>query len=117
MQDMNLDRIGDDLVEAYEDGYQRGIEESRLVNFSSQEDFTDKINKLILEGKDQGFSTKNISDKWHTFRDLYYHRMVLTYIVIKNYKHGIINNFYKTFKQIIPIIILHGIFVSCSSVN
>lgn len=85
MQDMNLDRIGDDLAEAYEDGYQEGLTKSRLTNFNSQEDFTDRINKLILQGKDQGFSTKGISDKWHTFGDLYYHRMILTYMVLKNY--------------------------------
>ena len=85
MQDMNLDRVGDDLAKAFEDGYQRGLEESRLVKFKSQEDFTDKINQLILQGKDKGFSTKNISDKWHTFGDLYYHRMILTYIILKNY--------------------------------
>ena len=42
------------------------------MKFNSQENFTDKINKLILQGKEQGFSTKGISDKWHTFGDLYY---------------------------------------------
>lgn len=85
MQDMNLDRIGDELAQAYEDGYQEGFAKSRLVNFNSQKDFTDKINELILQGKDQGFSTKNISDEWHTFEELYYHRMILTYIILKNY--------------------------------
>ena len=85
MKDMNLDRIGDELVKAYEDGYQEGLAKSRLANFKTQEDYIDKINKLILDGKEQGFSTKGISDKWHTFRDLYYHRMVLTYVVLKNY--------------------------------
>ena len=38
---------------------------------------TDKINQIILEGKRQNWSTKGISDKWHTFEELYYHRMVL----------------------------------------
>lgn len=85
MQNMNLDRIGDDLAKAYEYGYQEGLTKSRLTNFNSQEDFTDRINKLILQGKDQEFSTKGISDKWHTFGDLYYHRMILTYMVLKNY--------------------------------
>lgn len=85
MKDMNFDRIGDELAKAYEDGYQEGLARSRFVNFYSQEDFTDKINKLILEGKEQGFSTKGISDKWHTFGDLYYHRMILTYMILKNY--------------------------------
>lgn len=53
--------------------------------FETQEQFTNEINKLILQGKDKGFSTKDISDKWHTFGDLYYHRMILTYIILKNY--------------------------------
>lgn len=51
----------------------------------TQEDFTEKVNKLILEGKEQGFSTKDISDKWHTYGDLYYHRMILTYVILKSY--------------------------------
>lgn len=85
MKDMNFDRIGDDLVQAYEEGYQEGLARSRFVNFYSQEDFTDKINKLILEGKEQSFSTKGISDKWHTFDELYYHRMILTYVILKSY--------------------------------
>lgn len=66
-------------------GYQKGLEESKLVNFNSQEDFTDKINKLILQGKNEGYYTKDISDKWHTFDELYYHRMILTYIILRNY--------------------------------
>lgn len=60
-------------------------EMDKEMNFETQEDFTRKINGLILQGKDQGFSTKDISDKWHTFGDLYYHRMILTYMVLKNY--------------------------------
>lgn len=55
------------------------------MRFKTQKNFTNKINNLILEGKEQGFSTKGISDKWHTFGDLYYHRMILTYVVLKNY--------------------------------
>lgn len=55
------------------------------MRFKTQKDFTDKINNLILEGKEQGFSTKGISDKWHTFGDLYYHRMILTCVILKNY--------------------------------
>lgn len=53
--------------------------------FETQEQFIDEINKSILQGKDKGFSTKDISDKWHTFGDLYYHRMILTYIILRNY--------------------------------
>lgn len=57
----------------------------KLNGIKTQEQFTNEINKLILQGKDKGFSTKDISDKWHTFGDLYYHRMILTYIILKNY--------------------------------
>ena len=38
---------------------------------------TKTINKMILEGKEKGWSSKGISDKWHTFDELYYHRMIL----------------------------------------
>ena len=57
----------------------------KLKEIETQEQFTNEINKLILQGKDQGFLTKDISDGWHTFGDLYYHRMILTYIILKNY--------------------------------
>ena len=55
------------------------------MKFKTQEDFTEKVNKLILEGKEQGFSTEGISDKWHTFEELYYHRVILTYVILKSY--------------------------------
>lgn len=42
-----------------------------------QLEITEKINKEILKYKEQGWSTKGISDKWHTFEELYYHRMIL----------------------------------------
>ena len=38
---------------------------------------TKTINKMILEGKEKGWSSNGISDKWHTFDELYYHRMIL----------------------------------------
>ena len=38
---------------------------------------TKVINKVIVLAKTTGWSTKGISDKWHTFDELYYHRMVL----------------------------------------
>lgn len=44
----------------------------------SQELLTIFINDSILNAQKLGFSTKDISDKWHTFDDLYYHRMILT---------------------------------------
>lgn len=41
------------------------------------EKMTDDINSKILEFKELGWSTKGVSDKWHTFDELYYHRMIL----------------------------------------
>lgn len=43
----------------------------------SFKEMTNEINDKILEYKELGWSTKNISDKWHTFDELYYHRMIL----------------------------------------
>lgn len=84
----------DELIDAIEDGrlipmscpYYGVTKKRRMkMTFKTQEDFTEKINELILEGKEQGFSTKDISDKWHTFGDLYHHRMILTYVILKSY--------------------------------
>lgn len=44
---------------------------------AKQDKLTQEINNKILEYKEDGFSTKDISDKWHTFDELYYHRMIL----------------------------------------
>lgn len=49
----------------------------------NEKTYTSYINNLILEGKEKGFSTKGISDKWHTFDELYYHRMILTLCLAK----------------------------------
>ena len=38
---------------------------------------TKAINKLIVDAKEAGWSSQGISDKWHTFDELYYHRMIL----------------------------------------
>lgn len=43
------------------------------------------INAQILFFKRLGWSTKDISDKWHTFDDLYHHRMILTKIIAETY--------------------------------
>lgn len=40
-------------------------------------DLTKAINKMIVDAKETGWSSKGISDKWHTFDELYYHRMIL----------------------------------------
>ena len=53
---------------------------------NKQKDFTDLINNLILYGKSQGMSTKDISDKWHTFGELYHHRMILTLALMRQNK-------------------------------
>lgn len=53
---------------------------------NNQKNFTDKVNEMILYGKSQGLSTKGISDKWHTFGDLYYHRMILTLVIMRQNK-------------------------------
>lgn len=44
---------------------------------SLQDRITEWINSQILAFKDTGWSAKDISDKWHTFDELYYHRMIL----------------------------------------
>lgn len=41
----------------------------------------DFINELTEELKQQGISRKDISDGYHTFGELYYHRMILTKII------------------------------------
>lgn len=35
------------------------------------------INKVIVDAKEHGWSSKGVSDKWHTFEELYFHRMIL----------------------------------------
>ena len=44
------------------------------------------INKEILELKEKGISRKNISDGWHTFEELYYHRMILFSVILNQNK-------------------------------
>ncbi len=43
----------------------------------TDDDLTKAINKMIVDAKETGWSSKGISDKWHTFDELYFHRMVL----------------------------------------
>jgi len=38
---------------------------------------TKVINNIIIDAKKEGWSSKSISDKYHTFEELYYHRMIL----------------------------------------
>lgn len=44
----------------------------------TKEEMEQFINTMLLDMYDKGYSRGNISDKWHTFDDLYYHRMILT---------------------------------------
>ena len=53
----------------------------------TQEEITKRINHEILRQKELGWSTKEISDKWHTFGDLYYHRMILFLMIQKAFIH------------------------------
>lgn len=47
------------------------------MNKEEQNKLTEDINNKILKYKEKGWSTKDVSDKWHTFEELYYHRMIL----------------------------------------
>lgn len=40
------------------------------------------INKELIKMRDAGISRKDISDGYHTFNELYYHRMVLFSIIL-----------------------------------
>ena len=45
-----------------------------------------KINQILAKMRDEGISRKEISDGYHTFDELYYHRMVLFSIICKKHK-------------------------------
>lgn len=45
----------------------------------------EEINKHIHELKNQGISRGNITDGYHTFDELYFHRMVLTLVIAKSF--------------------------------
>lgn len=45
-----------------------------------------KLNGLIRSAKKKGMSAKGISDGYHTFGELYYHRMKLFKLICHNYK-------------------------------
>jgi len=49
---------------------------------------TNTINNTIQEYKKEGWSSKEVSDGWHTFDDLYYHRMVLFLALQLAYKEN-----------------------------
>lgn len=47
----------------------------------------DSINTKIIDLRDKGISRKNISDGYHTFDELYYHRMMLFSIICNQNKN------------------------------
>lgn len=61
------------------------MESYKEVQMLNETQITNEINNLILKYKDMGWSTKDISDKWHTFGELYYHRMILFLTIQKAY--------------------------------
>lgn len=46
----------------------------------------DAINQVLVHMRDQEISRKEISDGYHTFDELYYHRMVLFSIICNEHK-------------------------------
>ena len=48
MENMNFDRIGDDLVQAYEEGYQKGLEENKIMADAENREF-ELLQKQVLE--------------------------------------------------------------------
>lgn len=65
----------------YEDGYKEGLERGGLVEFDSQKDFKEKISNLILQGIEQGFSTKGIYENLNTLEEYYYHKKTIVDII------------------------------------
>lgn len=45
--------------------------------YVEKDTLTNAINEMIVDAKEKGWSSKGVSDKWHTFDELYYHRMIL----------------------------------------
>lgn len=44
------------------------------------------VNLILEELRDQGISRKEISDGYHTFDELYYHRMILFSVILNHNK-------------------------------
>lgn len=49
-------------------------------------DLKNRINEMLADMRDKGYSRKDISDGYHTFEELYYHRMVLFSIILNQNK-------------------------------
>ncbi|WP_459129895.1 WDGH domain-containing protein [Guggenheimella bovis] len=57
------------------------------VNLALDEEKTIKtVNNLLKFMRDEGYSRKGVSDGYHTFEELYYHRMVLFSIICNQNK-------------------------------
>ena len=65
------------------DIFKETYDEVRVMGLTAKEVL---INELIKELKNKGISRKGISDGWHTFGELYYHRMILTAVIANTYK-------------------------------
>lgn len=75
MEGMNIDRIGDELANAYLDGLKDGAEYSASRRKKA-------INEELEQIRDEGISVEDISDGYHTFEELYFHRMILFSIIL-----------------------------------
>lgn len=53
-----------------------------ILDNKEYQDSVENINNMILRLKKKGESVKGVSDKWHTFEELYYHRMILFSIIL-----------------------------------
>jgi uncharacterized protein YabN with tetrapyrrole methylase and pyrophosphatase domain len=63
MENMNFDRIGDDLAQAYEDGYQKGLEENKILANVENRKF-ELLQKQVLEwGDEKGITHSENIDK------------------------------------------------------
>jgi hypothetical protein len=49
-------------------------------------ELVNKINATLVEMRDKGISRKRISDGYHTFDELYYHRMMLFSVICNQNK-------------------------------
>ena len=52
-----------------------------------REGYTNIVNKIIEQMKTKDISRKQVSDGWHTFDELYYHRMILFSIILNQNKN------------------------------
>lgn len=59
----------------------------------------EEINKAISELKEKEISRKAISDGWHTFEELYYHRMMLTLVICRQNRDKAFKSNYITMEQ------------------